>query len=186
MSKKNPRKVNYQRISDIFSFTVIFLIAMMLTVMVVLFKNGTILKVVYFNASAQVINVSKMNVTKIGVSVDPDKLQFGIVPLGGNVTREVEIKVPSSLFASVVVFLYSEGNITEWLDIKDQELVLPPSSSRSIPVKFIGKEEGNYTGKLYAVMCLPRYNIAQRFLEVLCQERFEKWVEEHKKIYSPQ
>lgn len=186
MTKMDSHGINYRKISDIFSFIVIFLIAVLLTFMVVLFKNGTALKIVYFNASAQVINVSKMNITKIGVSVDPNKLQFGIVPLGGNVTREVEIKVPLSFSTDVIVLLYPEGNITQWLKIKDREVVLAPSSSRSIPVKFIGIKEGTYTGKLYTLMCFPRYAIARRFIDVLCRERFERWIEEHKKIYPPQ
>ncbi len=171
---KLRKEINYGLITRIFSWSVVVAFSIFFVFIVFLFKHGVMIRYVSFNASAFVINMSQTNITKLGVSVDPDELAFGIVPLGGNVTREIELKAPSNLMKTKIQIVV-EGNVSEKVEIERNNIVLSPGEAMNVKIKFVGNEVGNYTGMAHVLICIPRYSVSEKFLNELCEYKFEAW-----------
>lgn len=99
-----------------------------------------------YAVKGQVINLTANNVTKIGISADTDKLDFGRMIFNKtNATKLITVSNP--LPYEVILKLNITGNISPLLYYK-REYILGPNESRNIPIKFVPEGIGNYSGML--------------------------------------
>ncbi len=117
-----------------------------------------------FKMKAEVLNFTKSNVTKLGVDVDPNILNFGRIPLTGNVTKmvNVQIKTPYKVLAKIRI----TGNISKYIVVENKRFVFEGNVKKKIKVKFVGAKIGNYTGTFYIDFLIPKYSFAQHFLNL--------------------
>ena len=99
-----------------------------------------------YAVKGQVINLTISNVTKIGISADTDKLDFGRMIFNKtNATKLITVTNP--LPYPIILKLNISGNISSML-FYNYQYMLMPNESREIPIKFIPKRLGNFTGEL--------------------------------------
>lgn len=102
------------------------------------------------------------NITKIGVAVDLDVLNFGrMIVNKTNTTKILDINNP--LPYKVICYLFVNGNATPFLILKDK-FMLESNSKKSIYIKFHAKKEGNYTGNLSIYIRYPKNKISEWFM----------------------
>ncbi len=125
----------------------LFIITALIAVLVII-GNQSIheVSIAGYTVKGDVINLTTGNVTKIGISADTDKLDFGRMIFNKtNATKIITVSNP--LPYEVVLKLNITGNISPLLYYK-KEYVLMPNESRNIPIKFVPKIIGNYSGVL--------------------------------------
>ncbi len=118
----------------------------------------------HFDMSAQVIKITGPE-TKIGFAAQISELNFGRLPLGGRSTKFIDV---SNQFNSPAKLrLVMSGNITPFLDLSSEEMILGPLESGQISVCFNSREMGNYSGDIniicifnsFCVFCVCAANI---------------------------
>lgn len=107
------------------------------------------------------INGSVENMTgnaSFGVSAGSGgALDFGRIALdASNSTRNITVGTPGTNY----VRLDAEGNITEHLEYSKYNY-----NVSSIPVKFIGEEEGRFTGNMTVTVQIPKEDGGEAWLE---------------------
>jgi len=123
--------------------------------------------VISYDIKAEVINKTN-NITKIGISADPNMLNFGrMIVNKTNMTKIIDINNP--LPYKIIGYIFVDGNVTPFLIFKDKFL-LEPHSKKSLYIRFYAKEEGNYTGNLSIYIRYPKNKIS----EWLMVEIYEK------------
>lgn len=137
-------------------------LAILASVLFVLWSKGIYAISYSFDMRASVINFSQTNVTKLGVSVDPDVLDFGVVPLESNVTKIIEIESKSDHVVRALIFM--DGNITPYIKAK-REVYLKNGEDFKLYVKFLGLKEGNYTGRVKIRFLVPKYAFMEPLLK---------------------
>ncbi len=121
-------------------------------------------KEISFQMKAEVLNFTKSNITKLGVDVDPNILNFGRIPITGNVTKIVNIQIntPYKVLAKIKV----KGNISKYIVVEKRRFIFIGHVKRKIKVKFVGEKIGNYTGSFYINFLIPKYGFAQYFINL--------------------
>lgn len=130
-----------------YTYTALLLITTIVAILIIV-GNRSIheINVADYVVKGQVINVSTKNVTKIGVSTDTDKLDFGRMIFNKtNATKLITITNP--LRYPIILKFNIIGNISPML-YYHHEYVIRPNESRNIPIKFVPKSLGNFTGTL--------------------------------------
>ncbi|NPA38720.1 MAG: hypothetical protein GXN99_02910 [Candidatus Nanohaloarchaeota archaeon] len=103
-------------------------------------------KIAEYDMKGEVINLTTSNLTKIGISADTDKLDFGRMVFNRtNATKILTFYNPYSYDAQI--YLLVEGNISKML-IYNERILLKPNQTRNIYIKFVPKAVGNFSGKL--------------------------------------
>ncbi len=116
----------------------------------------------HFDMSAQTIKITGPE-TKIGFAAQTSELNFGRLPLGGRSTKFIDV---SNQFNSPAkVKLEMRGNITSFVDLSNEEMILGPFESGQISICFNSREFGNYSGDINIISYLPKYNIGNWLLK---------------------
>jgi hypothetical protein len=94
--------------------------------------------------------VEKDNI--IAFKSDTDAIYFGSVPRNGASSRIINITNQKEY--DLLVNVFTEGEFSEWVNIKNSSFILKPNEIKSI--KFSANvpgnaQEGNYTGKAYII-----------------------------------
>ena len=124
------------------------LLATTIVAILIIVGNQSIheINVAGYVVKGEVINISTGNITKIGISADTDKLDFGRMIFNKtNATKLITVINP--LPSSIILRINITGNISSLLLYK-QEYLLEPNESKTVPIKFIPKYTGNFTGIL--------------------------------------
>ena len=110
-------------------------------------------------------NVNNTNNSKLGISGDNDKLDFGRVPKSSIVRKFLSIsnthKMPS------MIYIRSTGNISDYISAKDNETFIETNSTKEIEIAFNAKEEGSYEGKLYIISKTPKNMMISKIMKIL-------------------
>jgi hypothetical protein len=118
-------------------------------------KIAAILLVIAIMVVASFIRITRQvaeNESKIGVSIDPFNLNYGILPLGSNNTKMLVINNYEK--GPVKVSLYVSGNISPFITFSENNFILD-KTSKEVWIKMAGASEGNFTGTLYASIKKP-------------------------------
>lgn len=125
-------------------WTVVFLVFVCLVLLnyslFVLFDSSLVLEKKEINAKVVVSD-------KIGVEVNGSALAFGTVPRGGGSIKKIMIK--NDYDFEVRVNVYSEGSISEFLEVEENNFILKKDEERDL--RFVVKtpssvENGVYEG----------------------------------------
>ncbi|MFH1127228.1 MAG: hypothetical protein V1718_03930 [archaeon] len=115
-----------------------------------------------FNMTAEAINASGPN-TKIGFAAQTYELNFGRLPLGGRSTKFIDV---SNTFKSPVkIKTIIEGNIKQFIDLSDDEILLEPEKNTQLKITFNSLETGNFSGNIKIVTYVPKYNMVNGLVE---------------------
>ncbi len=118
-------------------------------------------EVVSLKVKAQVINTTT-NLSKIGVSVDTDELNFGrMIVNKTNMTKIIDFTNPMD--KKVVVYVVPEGNVSNYL-IYSKKFLLLENEKKSIYLRFYAKDIGNFTGSVKILMRYPLNPLSEWFL----------------------
>ncbi|VVB52449.1 Uncharacterised protein [uncultured archaeon] len=105
------------------------------------------------------IGSSKLN---IGVATDTASLNFGIVPVGFNVTKTLNITSPESNNAKI--FIRVKGNISSQLNPSSDSVNLAPGTKNIVTLVAAGTEIGEYSGEVQVIIKVPRYFFMSPFI----------------------
>jgi len=144
------------------SVPLILFVCLVVVILLAVLSTGVTSLEYRFKMHADVLNFSENNITKLGVSVDSDKLEFGIVPIGGNVTKVVEIESSSKNPAKAIITI--DGNITPYIET-EREVYMEGGERLKLYVKFVGSEEGNYTGIMKIKLFVAKYKFMGNLLK---------------------
>ena len=84
----------------------------------------------------------------IGVAVDTDKLDFGMLIAGGSGSTRT-VNIGNNEPVPVKIRLSAEGNIAPYVDFDQNNFVLDVGEGRTVNLRMSSDEPGNYTGTLY-------------------------------------
>jgi len=116
----------------------------------------------HFSMSAQVIKITGPE-TKIGFAAQTDELNFGKIPLGGRSTKFIDVSNQFNYPAKIRLVM--SGNITPFVDLSNEEMILGPLETGQISVCFNSREMGNYSGHINIISYLPKYDIGNWVLK---------------------
>ncbi len=110
--------------------------------------------------SAEVVNLSEK--FKMGIVMDPDRIDFGKVSESGQVRKRLVLLNPSPYTAKAKFFVF--GNISDYIHVGSWDgewdekwsMIIPPNSTVSVEIGFEAGNVGNYSGTLYVVTFMPR------------------------------
>jgi len=111
-------------------------------------------KIIRYPAKGAVIPYVLNETLKVGLSVDKDKLDFGLIPQGLSVNKVVEFKNNDYGPAKVLVATY--GNIKPFVNT-EKSFVIAAGDNRSLNIVMNASVIGQYSGEIDVVMRVPRY-----------------------------
>ncbi len=106
---------------------------------------------VTYSLSASVIEKS----SGVGLSIDPDKIDFGIVGVSSNITKVLRLSNDDG--RDVKVSISTEGNISKMLKYSDLTF-LSGREKKDVKISLSPSSTGNFTGKLIATFIKPRFD----------------------------
>ncbi len=83
---------------------------------------------------------------RIGVSVDPDTLNFGILPIGSSASKFILIENPDD--RPVKVHVQAEGDFPGKISYDRDNFVLNPGEQEKVVITARGTETGNFSGNI--------------------------------------
>lgn len=120
------------------------------------------IKTVTYNLKANVtelrINNSKM---LIGVSNNPDELNFGVLPVNLSIIKLLYLK--NNEETKAVVKLAINGNISGFVEVTEECFILESKENKQVKLLFNGAKKGNYIGKINIDIITPKYAILELF-----------------------
>ncbi len=117
-----------------------------------------------FNMTAEVMNISGKD-TKIGFAAQTYELNFGRLPAAGRSTKFIDISNTYTSPAKLKTEL--SGNITPFIDVDNEEILLEPQEDAQIRITFNSREIGNYSGNLMITSYMPKYRVCSRLLKYI-------------------
>jgi hypothetical protein len=90
----------------------------------------------------------------LGVSVEKDEINFGIVPFNSKVVKFINITNNND--KEIEVKIICKGNITKFLKFQ-QTFKLKPKEVKTIRVEADAKELGNFTGEINVITIIPKF-----------------------------
>jgi hypothetical protein len=151
MAKKKIKNQNLKRSNK----SLIILIAI-----IILFSAG-IVQIVYFFYNVRDVQTIETRVEvgdKIGFALGKPGMDFGIVPKGGSVVREIGLVNQDEQQVKARVFF--KGDIARFMDVSQKEFVMAGNETKTVSFSVIipeNSEYGNYTGKIVIIFERPRY-----------------------------
>ena len=119
---------------------------------------------VYYPAYGEAINSTGK--FKMGISDNPDAIDFGRITIGGQVRKSLVVMNPTTHWSKVK--FYAFGNISRYMHIghwingewhEESSVLLPPKTKKYIEIGFKPPAVGNYTGTVAIVSMVPRQPI---------------------------
>ena len=119
---------------------------------------------IFFDEEMQSIEmrVSVVNGTKIGFAVE-EGLNFGILPLGTRGRKIITLKNKED--RRVKAHLWTEGDITPFVEISESTVLLEPQMNKDIEIAVHAKKVGNYTGVLKIKLIKPKQKLFEALLQ---------------------
>ncbi|MBU4300211.1 MAG: hypothetical protein ABIF85_03215 [Nanoarchaeota archaeon] len=118
-----------------------------------------------YPARVEISNVSGQNIT-MGFALDPESINFGIIPRGGNlgkrfITLENVAEGPSK------IMLTAYGNISPMVKFSENNFLLQKDAPKPIEIILETKNDtalGNYSGEIDIIVKKPKNIIAAKLL----------------------
>lgn len=101
------------------------------------------------------------NESRIGLSVEPYMLEFGILPK--NITATKQIDIANKKDGPVKVKFRVYGNISPFIEIS-KDFILDSQANTSVMVKAKGEDVGAYTGEVRMIVKRPKNGWAEWLL----------------------
>ena len=96
---------------------------------------------------------SDLNYT-IGLDISTDKLNFGTIP--PNTPARKQLKMANDRNGPVKIIIEPQGNISKYISIESNNIILEPQMKKDIIVDFVGSEiKGFFEGELYVKIIVP-------------------------------
>jgi len=102
----------------------------------------------------------------IGIAVDPWNLNFGILPVGSNGRRFIDLSNLQDRAVKVKLEVY--GNISPMVSFSKNNFILRKGKNSTVDIMARTTTEtipGNYTGEIDVILKKPKYDFAYNFLE---------------------
>lgn len=93
----------------------------------------------------------------VGVSNDPNELNFGMVSVNMTVQKFIDLKNTESNDAFVKIS--KVGNISSFVNVGSENFALGSGENRTVGVIFNGTQKGYYNGVLTILVETPKYTI---------------------------
>jgi hypothetical protein len=94
------------------------------------------------------------NMSRVGISVDPNILQFGILPK--NITTQKILYITNGNKVPVKVNLKVYGTISPFVKFNKNNFILSPNQNISVNVKGGGNIVGKYDGEVQVIIKIPK------------------------------
>ncbi|OYT39325.1 MAG: hypothetical protein B6U86_05395 [Candidatus Altiarchaeales archaeon ex4484_43] len=98
---------------------------------------------------------------KVGVSTDPDELNFGAVPQNMTVRKFINLH-NKDINVKVCVIPY--GSIRQFIKIEQNNFIMKTNESREVMIEFSGDRIGSYNGELDVITKKPKYGFLEPLL----------------------
>jgi len=98
---------------------------------------------------------------KVGVSADPDELNFGVVPQNMTVRKFINLRNKD---INVKVCIIPYGSISQFIKIEQNNFIMKTNESREVMIKFSGDKIGSYNGELDVITKKPKYGFLEPLL----------------------
>ncbi|HDH41410.1 MAG TPA: hypothetical protein ENG12_03280 [Candidatus Altiarchaeales archaeon] len=98
---------------------------------------------------------------KVGVSADPDELNFGVVPQNMTVRKFINLRNKD---INVKVCIIPYGSIRQFIKIEQNNFIMKTNESREVMIKFSGDKIGSYNGELDVITKKPKYGFLEPLL----------------------
>jgi hypothetical protein len=95
------------------------------------------------------------NLTKIGVSTDVDKIDFGRIAKGMKVRKLINVYNKNPF--KVKVYIKPYGNISYVINTTEN-FILNSFEGRNVTIEAIGKEVGNFSGEISVIVRKPKFD----------------------------
>jgi len=126
----------------------------------IFFKQDT----VRYPAKAIVKNLTFVdNKVKIGIASQTYELNFGEIPIEVVVRKTILLK--NNEMRPVKVKFAIFGNITPYIELDENYIILEPLESREIEVKLNATTIGEFNGELDVIVKSPKYDFLVPFIE---------------------
>ncbi len=102
----------------------------------------------------------------LGVAVDTDKLDFGMLIAGGSGSTRT-INIGNNEPVPVKVTLSVEGNISPYVNFGGDGFILDKGETRTIVIRMSSDKPGNYTGTFYISARKVNYKWLEGITELL-------------------
>lgn len=104
------------------------------------------------------------NKSRIGISVEPFLLEFGVMPK--NITSKKIVDLKNSRESPVKVKLKSYGNISPFLQFRN-DFTLDSNQNKSVRIKASGNKLGKYKGEVQVIIKIPKNRWAKWLLPLV-------------------
>lgn len=101
------------------------------------------------------------NTIRVGVSADPNELNFGLVVQNMSVRKFLGIKNKD---VDVKICVLAYGNISEFIQTRENNIIVRHNESRELMLEFRGKRIGNYSGEIDVITKKPKYSFLNPLL----------------------
>ncbi|RLI91815.1 MAG: hypothetical protein DRO89_03235 [Candidatus Altiarchaeales archaeon] len=98
---------------------------------------------------------------KVGVSADPDELNFGVVLQNMTVRKFINLRNKD---INVKVCIIPYGSISQFIKIKQNNFIMKTNESREVMIEFSGDKIGSYNGELDVITKKPKYGFLEPLL----------------------
>jgi hypothetical protein len=93
----------------------------------------------------------------VGVSNDPNELNFGMVVVNMTVQKFIDLRNTESNEAFVEIS--KVGNISSFVNVDSESFILGSGENHTVSVTFNGTQKGYYNGELTVTVETPKYLI---------------------------
>lgn len=99
---------------------------------------------------------------KVGVSADTSELNFGVVIQNMSVRKFLNLG--NSDDSAVKVCIVAYGNISQFVDVQNNEFTLEGGDGREVMIEFNGDRIGVYSGEVDVITKKPKYDFLKPLL----------------------
>lgn len=114
-------------------------------------------EIIKYPSNVTVFSVGKEDDIVVGLTKDPDNLNFGIIPEGGSGKRFVRLYNNKEIASKVKIVTF--GNISDLITIGTNNAIIGRNDSIGIDLILDASAgTGNYTGEIDLIIIEPKFN----------------------------
>ena len=154
--------VNLKKIFRIILLSFIFVFLFVVLVAYYNIQNINVIKSRSYVMKGEIIKTNHTNITKVGISADVDKLDFGRAVF--NETNSIKIlDVHNPTNRTIVSYFIARGNITQLLNYSNSTVVYP-HTTKEVYIKMVSREVGNFSGEMKIINLYPNTELSEKLM----------------------